>query len=142
MNQILVPVDGSENAGRAVRHAAALAHRMELPLRLFYVLPATSSEVTGMSGLSREEVQEKVQAAAGRAFEAARTHLGHVPGLRVEEATAIGDPATEILGRASADPGTHLVMGRRGLSRVETLLLGSVSDKVVREAPVPVTLIT
>lgn len=141
MNQILVPVDGSENAARAARFGASLATRLDLPMVLFHVLPATSAEVTGMSGLSREEIQEKVQAAARRAFDSARAELGNPPGLRLEEATAVGDPATEIHGRATAHPGTHLVMGRRGLSALKSFLLGSVSDEVVRNATVPVTLV-
>lgn len=40
------------------------------------------------------------------------------------------------------NPGTHLVMGKRGLSKISRLLLGSVSDKVMRHAPGLITVVS
>jgi nucleotide-binding universal stress UspA family protein len=51
-----------------------------------------------------------------------------------------GDPATAIL--AIAADGVHdlIVMGSHGRGRIHRALLGSVSERVLREAPVPVLL--
>jgi nucleotide-binding universal stress UspA family protein len=54
----------------------------------------------------------------------------------------LGDPAEEIVRYAEDDPGVMVIMGRRGLSRMKSLVLGSVSDKVSRHAKSPVTIIT
>jgi nucleotide-binding universal stress UspA family protein len=53
----------------------------------------------------------------------------------------VGDPAEEILRYVNADPDALVVMGRRGLSPVKTLMLGSVSEKVLRGAGGTVTLV-
>jgi nucleotide-binding universal stress UspA family protein len=44
----------------------------------------------------------------------------------------IGDATTEILDYLAENPTTLVIMGRRGLSPIKTLLMGSVSDKVMR----------
>ena len=47
----------------------------------------------------------------------------------------------EILAYLNKRPGTLAVMGRRGLSPIKSLLLGSVSDKVVQHATNPVLVV-
>lgn len=43
-----------------------------------------------------------------------------------------GDAATEIINYLDRHPGSLVVMGRRGLSPIRNLMMGSVSDKVMR----------
>lgn len=142
IKEILVPVDGSDNANRAARFAAELAGALGVPMRLFYVFPAASVEVIGMAGMSRDDIDQAAQAAAQRAFDATRKSLGDALPGDMGEDTSIGDPAEEIVRYAEDDPGVMVVMGRRGLSRMKSLVLGSVSDKVSRHAKSPVTIIT
>jgi len=142
VKEILVPVDGSDNANRAVRFAASMASSLDVPVRLFYVFPAASVEVIGMAGMSRDDIDQAAQAAAQRAFDKTREALGDDAPNDMEEETSIGDPAEEIVRYAEDDPGVMIVMGRRGLSRMKSLVLGSVSDKVSRHAKSPVTIIT
>jgi nucleotide-binding universal stress UspA family protein len=142
VKEILVPVDGSDNANRAVRFAASMASSLDVPVRLFYVFPAASVEVIGMAGMSRDDIDQAAQAAAQRAFDKTREALGDDAPKDMEEETSIGDPAEEIVRYAEDDPGVMIVMGRRGLSRMKSLVLGSVSDKVSRHAKSPVTIIT
>jgi len=142
VKEILVPVDGSDNANRAVRFAAGMASALDVPMRLFYVFPAASVEIIGMAGMSRDDIDHAAQAAAQRAFDKTREALGDDAPGDVEEETSIGDPAEEIVRYAEDDAGVMVVMGRRGLSRMSSLVLGSVSDKVSRHAKSPVTIIT
>lgn len=142
IKEILVPVDGSENANRAVRFAATMAERLDVPMRLFYVFPAASVEIIGMAGMSRDDIDQAAQTAAQRAFDATREALGDAAPKELDEDTSIGDPAEEIVRFTEDDPGVMVIMGRRGLSRMKSLVLGSVSDKVSRHAKSPVTIIT
>ena len=142
VKEILVPVDGSDNANRAVGFAASMAAALQVPMRLFYVFPAASVEVIGMAGMSRDDIDQAAQSAAQRAFDKTREALGDDAPKSMEEETSIGDPAEEIVRYAEDDSGVMIVMGRRGLSRMKSLVLGSVSDKVSRHAKSPVTIIT
>ncbi|WP_345544313.1 universal stress protein, partial [Streptomyces chitinivorans] len=59
-----------------------------------------------------------------------------------EEILLQGEPAHKIIEYLEANPDTHLVLGRRGHSVVERLTLGSISEKVVRHATGPVTVVS
>lgn len=53
----------------------------------------------------------------------------------------LGDPANEVIGYVGEHPKALVVMGRRGLSPIQSLLMGSVSEKVARHAQGAVTLV-
>lgn len=142
IREMLVPVDGSENAIRAARFAIEMARKMDAGVRLFYVFPAASVEVIGMAGMSRADIDQAAQAAAQRAFDKTREALGDDQGVTIEQETSMGDPAEEIIRYTEDDHSIMVVLGRRGLSRMQSLLLGSVSDKVSRHAKSPITIVT
>lgn len=142
IKEILVPVDGSENSIRATRFAIEMAQAMGLDIRLFYVFPAASVEVIGMAGMSRADIDQTAQAAAQRAFDKVREALGDEMPEDVEQETSMGDPAEEIIRYTEDDRTVLVVIGRRGLSRMQALLMGSVSDKVSRHAKSPITVVT
>lgn len=142
IKEILIPVDGSENAVRAARFGMEMAEAMGIGVRLFYVFPAASVEIIGMAGMSRADIDQAAQAAAQRAFDETRDALGSALIDKVEQETSIGDPAEEIIRYTEDDHAVLVVIGRRGLSRMKSLMLGSVSDKVIRHAKSPVTVIT
>ena len=141
INSILVPTDGSENSARAARFGIQLAVMLEVPVTLFYVFPAASVELVGMAGISRQEIDEAAQSCAQRALDEVRLALDADMQQRFQQAITIGDPAEEIIARTEADPATMVVMGRRGRSPLKSLVLGSVSDKVLRHAAAPVTVV-
>lgn len=138
--EILVPVDGSNNSLRAVEYALGLARSIEARIRLFYVFPVSSVEIIGMAGMSRDDIEHAAQAAAQRVFDKLHGEIGEVE-LPIEDETSIGDPAEEIIRCTEDDHELLVVLGRRGLSRIQSLLLGSVSEKVVRHAHSPVLVI-
>jgi len=138
--EILVPVDGSENSLRAVRYALGLAGALGARIRLFYVFPVSSVEIIGMAGMSRDDIEHAAQAAAQRVFDQLHADIGETEVKLVDE-TSIGDPAEEIIRCTEDDHELLVILGRRGLSRIQSLLLGSVSEKVVRHAHSPVTIV-
>lgn len=142
IKEILVPVDGSENSIRAATFAMEMAGAMGIGVRLFYVFPAASVEVIGIAGMSRADIDQAAQSAAQRAFDKTRQGVGEAMIDKVEQETSIGDPAEEIIRFTEDDDKVLVVIGRRGLTRMRSLMLGSVSDKVLRHAKSPVTVIT
>ncbi|ABA58670.1 Universal stress protein, UspA [Nitrosococcus oceani ATCC 19707] len=141
---IIVPIDGSESSQRAARFGDSLAKATGRKMRFLYVFPATPNEVVGMSQLSREDIERAKEESARRALDKAHRAIGD-PEREIEEQVLFGDPAEEIiryidyLAEQSEQP--LVVMGRRGLSRIESLLLGSVSEKVIRYANGAVTIV-
>jgi nucleotide-binding universal stress UspA family protein len=136
---ILVPVDGSEGSGRAAAFAADLAQATSCPLRLLHVYSPTGNEIVGMAQLPKEQIQGISRQSGAAAFKKAREAIS-AKEVEIDEVVAWGEPRTEIVAAAdSAD--ALIVMGRRGLGKVQELLLGSVSDAVLRLATSPVTIV-
>jgi nucleotide-binding universal stress UspA family protein len=59
----------------------------------------------------------------------------------LETAIAVGHPAEQIIRRAEADHIDLILLGRRGMSRFEKWILGSISERVLRYAHCPVMVI-
>lgn len=138
--KILLPLDGSEPALDAVRHALQLVRE---GLRADFVL-ANVQEPTYLYELvlaPDAEVLERASGAAGaHALEAGEALL-RAAGVSFERELAVGDPAhtlAEIIERRSCDA---VIMGARGQGRLRRALLGSVSYEVLHAAPVPVTIV-
>ncbi len=144
IKEVLVPVDGSDNSQRAVKFALELARGLSTRIRLFYVFPLSSVEIIGMAGMSRDDIDQAAQSAAQKVFDKVHEEISATAGehgIEISDETSVGDPAEEIIRCTEDDEGVHVVLGRRGLSRIQTLLLGSVSEKVVRHAHGPVTVV-
>lgn len=142
INEVIVPVDGSENSVRAVRFALQMAAAMDAGVKLFYVFPAASVELVGMAGMSRDDIEHAARKSGERVFGQVREALGGEIVEPMAFESAMGDPAEEIIAYTEQHGDALVVIGRRGLSRMRTLLLGSVSDKVIRHARTPVTVVT
>lgn len=139
MERLLVPVDGSEASLRATAWAAAYAARSGAELILLHVHDARGSETLALGSLDAAQIQEAERRIAGPSFDKARARIG--AGTAVRTLVSIGDPAAEIVALARREQASLIVMGSRGLSPVRELLLGSVSEKVIRHAHCAVTVV-
>ena len=149
---ILVPVDGSACSLRALQHAAEVAAALGATLRLLHAtyrrpsdLPESPSLISEMLAGSHSHYNEQAFAKvaeekAREVFAAAREQVDEGK-VEVEEMMLEGDPATAIVRHARETEGCMLVIGRSGRNRAQELLLGSVSHRVVHQAPCPVTLV-
>jgi nucleotide-binding universal stress UspA family protein len=127
---ILHPTDFSEAAAAAFQVARALARDHDARLVVLHVLPPTFSD-TAAPALEPVRTWEEEGAKMCRLCPAD-------PGTRVEYRQVEDDPAAGIL-RVARDLDCDLiVMGTHGRMGLARLLLGSVAEKVVREAPCPV----
>jgi nucleotide-binding universal stress UspA family protein len=117
-SDVLCPVDLSAISGGALRYAAALAAWHEARLTVLFV--RTGHRVTS----TERDLADFVESAIG----------AHAADLRVTD----GDGVSEIVRLATALPADFVVMGTHGISGFKQLLLGSVTERVLREAPCPV----
>ena len=139
-SHILCPVDFSETSDRALRHAIALAEWYDARLTVLHVLPTATSALPPVAALGDVAVAIPDPPSPAHA-EAALRHLvagvgagTTAPGLRVAE----GRPHEVIVGDAASLQADLLVLGTHGHGGFHRLLLGSVTEKVVRTAPCPV----
>jgi nucleotide-binding universal stress UspA family protein len=135
---VLVAFDGSKEAELALDHAIAMAQVYRARLALVAVVappPLLAWQAPGGLRGMHESEQTELDAALRRAAD-------RVPDdMSVTTRLLDGDPARELL-RAARD-GEHdvLVMGSRGRGRMTAALLGSVSNRVMHDAEIPVIVI-
>jgi nucleotide-binding universal stress UspA family protein len=125
-SKIVVGYDGSESARRALESAAALAGDQTLLVVVSAAEPYPRSGITIPANLDRAELQRRRDE-----LDDARTFLSD-RGLHVETLQVRGDPAAALV-EAAADADLAVV-GSRRLTRLQRLVLGSVSSKVVHNA--------
>ena len=143
--RMLVPVDGSEQANRAVDAAVELAERFAGGILILCVyrhhspLEASLSMVRGSGNLDTPDealhgyAEDLVKEAKERAIAAGAT--------TVEAYAKRGHPARTIVAFAEKHGADSIVMGTRGLGDFGGLLMGSVSHKVTSMAKVTVVLV-
>ncbi|AEE66697.1 universal stress family protein [Bordetella pertussis] len=140
MLKILVPVDGSECAVRAVREAIKVANDSKgAQLHLLNVqLPLISGHAKMF--LRHNELQSYYQA-EGEAALATVLPVVAESGIPFESEMRTGQYGETIANYAKEKQCDRIVMGTRGLGAVGGLLLGSVARKVIHLADVPITLV-
>ncbi|HET7731504.1 MAG TPA: universal stress protein [Usitatibacter sp.] len=140
MLKLLVATDGSDNAMRAVQHVAALARRgIAVHAVLCNVQPPVMSGEVG--AVAPMEIAEARRTRAAEAAFAAGTAVLEAAGVEVTLHEAEGDAAREILSAAATHRCDGIVVGRRGMGAVASLVAGSVSSQVIRRSTLPVTLV-
>ena len=138
--QILLAIDGSDEAKQAAQAATELSRETGSEVHLVYVLP-TPAQLIGHH-LYSDEIRESLIGGAERDAETflkeQAEKVGSDGGKVAETHLRSGDPDKEILRAAEALGVGLIVIGSRGLGAVSRALMGSVSDSVVRHAHCPV----
>lgn len=142
MGVIVVATDGSDAASAALDEAIALAGATGDTIAAITVWRA----LQGDFGLERPTTVR-----FGTLLEAERRHADHTleeaerrgrdAGVSVEARLATGDPAERICTFAAERRARMIVMGSHGYGPVRSLLVGSVSGAVIREATCPVLVV-
>jgi len=133
---ILIGYDGSAQSDKATESALALAQSLDSKVLLFAVArppePATMVEVDAMLDDAREHFEEQFKKIVQRAKDL---------GVELQTDIAVGHPVEQIVHRAEIDHVDLIVLGRRGRSRFEKMLVGSTAEKVLRYAHCPVMVV-
>lgn len=137
--RILVPLDGSPLATKALDHALAVFPEAEITV-LNIVVPLDIHMSEGGILSPDEELHEQERERAERIIEAAkRRALDH--DTTVTATTEEGSPVDTIIEFINDNNIDHIVMGSHGRSDLTQILLGSVAGAVVKRSPVPITVI-
>ena len=141
-HRILVAIDGSEHAHRALLEAADLAELSNARLTVMTVCQKPSGLLVGgpvvppvdLHGLDEALEREHQQLLEGS--------LEEIPqDVSVVKILAHGSPASAILEQARSGEHDLIVLGSRGRGGMTALLLGSVSHQVMQRSPIPVLVI-
>jgi nucleotide-binding universal stress UspA family protein len=134
--KIMVGYDGSQQADKAAEVAFSFARSVDCKVLVFAVArppePATRVEVEAML----EDAEEHFEAS----FKKLRQRAAELD-VGLETAIAVGHPIEQIVHRAEMDNVDLIILGRRGMSRFEKMLVGSTSEKVLRYAHCPVMVV-
>jgi nucleotide-binding universal stress UspA family protein len=133
-HHILVALDGSADSRTALRHAVTLARDQNAKLTLLTVVPHQPTPV-GPGVAPPPETAESHNEIIKEALHEIPKDIGVT--TRLEN----GEIAITILKVVAEDQYDLLVMGSHGHSRVHRALLGSVSEKVLHKAAVPVLML-
>ncbi len=143
MKNILVAADASSASKRAIKMAAQLAVQFGADLQIVHVIrdmqiPFEIKEIPELEDKTietfndvRETVMRKIAESVLK--EAKETAIAEGAST-VKTSIGTGDPATSILGFAKRAQTDMVVIGTRGLSKLKSSVLGSVSRKVANNA--------
>lgn len=130
---ILLPFDGSEAAAAALHHAGEIAHWADGTIQLLFVADTARDSVTVVDADVVDALVQEGETVLDEAAATLRT-------LGVDHDTEVvqGNPAPTIVEYAERYDHDAVVMPTHGRTRLSRYLLGSVTEKVVRLASVPV----
>jgi nucleotide-binding universal stress UspA family protein len=141
MRKLLVPIDSSESAARALQHAIGLAEAdpaIELHIVNAHAPPVVYGEIAVY--LSEERVRELQRQHSEDilkpAVEAAKT-----AGVKYTTEILIGDVPAVLVQYAEEKDCDGILMGTRGMGAIGNLVMGSVATKVIHLTKLPVTLV-
>jgi nucleotide-binding universal stress UspA family protein len=138
--KILVPLDGSDLSEAVLPVVAGLAGPFDLAIELFAAIePIPAYAAAELSPACSGEVLRRVETEAGGYLAKAAGRL-EARGLRVAHGVALGGAVDAIVRRAGDGGAAMIAMTTHGRSGLGRLLLGSVAERVLRTAPVPVLL--
>jgi nucleotide-binding universal stress UspA family protein len=136
--RILVPLDGSARAERAIPVAARIARALGGSVILLRVAtaPVDTGKYSSASGYVEETVDTDLTGATRYLENIAGSN--ELAGIKTEVKTFIGAVAPTILSAAQSFHANLIVMCSHGYTGFKRWALGSVADKVTRHSPIPV----
>ena len=148
--RILVPLDGSELAERALplaqsisQSSAAAIHLVQVVSRLPELEAGRAGDSIQVAELERDAARQLIEARITRGKE----YVGRVaaqlekPGIEVATAMLEGGAAENIINYTREHSIDLVVMSTNGFGGLKRLLLGSVTDRVIRSCEVPVLVV-
>lgn len=139
--KILIPVDGSDGANRAVDHVIAGASLLkEMPQIALLNVQWNVASGNVKLFINRQTINDYYREQGMAALAMPREKLD-AAGLAYTYHISIGTPANAIVQYAQEQQVDQIVLGKSGKGSLSSLLLGSVASKVLHLAPLPVVVV-
>ncbi len=137
--RIITPVDGSESSKRSAKKAIYLAKKMDVELITLYVVHVPISAYVGppyspviyTGDTEIKEIRKKMKKEGALVLDEIEEMASKV-GLTITKKILEGSPDEEIIRISKKDD--LIVMGAKGISAIDRIFLGSVSEKVLHNA--------
>lgn len=137
--RIITPVDGSESSKRSAKKAIYLAKKMDVELIALYVVHVPISAYVGppyspviyTDDNEIKEIRKKMKKEGALALDEIEA-IASKAGLTITKKILEGSPDEEIIRISKKDD--LIVMGAKGISALDRIFLGSVSEKVLHNA--------
>ena len=134
---ILVPIDFSSHANRALKLAIGLAKTFSAKIHLLHAYHLSVSITMADAVIVPQSFWDSIRDASARKLEkSSQTVTGE--GVECENHLVAQMPSAAIVETARQVGADLIVMGTRGLSGLKHVVLGSVAERTVRTAPCPV----
>jgi nucleotide-binding universal stress UspA family protein len=146
----LVPLDGSDHADKALSYALDLAEKYDAEVVFLSVIPSIAIPMvaypdTGMAYINPETIENYMLGLKNsheRVLSQALKRANAIgPNMKISTKIAEGRPSDTIVKAAKDGNFDIIIMGSRGLGGIKEFVLGSVSHRVVNEAPCPVLIV-
>jgi len=141
--KILVPLDGSELAEKALPHAVALAKQSSAEVTLLTVVQLS----LGFTGTKLEAIPEAAAERRVALRTEAMTYLEKIQrdlkeqGIHARSIALDGDVAAQIIAYAESEAIDLIAMATHGRGGIDRFVMGSIAEKVVRHTSKPVLLV-
>lgn len=133
---ILVPTDGSDHAVRAAEHGLGLARAFDATVHVINALDVRAAAGPFDAGGVDEEYVAQLEEEREKTIEAVETVVDESDDVRT--AVIRGKPSEAILEYAADNDAELLAMGTHGRSGLNRYIAGSVTERIVRHADIPV----
>jgi nucleotide-binding universal stress UspA family protein len=139
--RILIATDGSDRSKKAAEEGVELAKALGAQVvALNVVNEVVVASAVRQLGADRKEVESKLKTAGQKAVDEIKK-MGDAAGVKVDTVIRIGAPANDVIDVAGAEKADLIVMGSHGESGASKLLIGSVVQKVLYWATIPVLVV-
>lgn len=147
--KLLVPIDGSKASINALKKAIEIAKKYDFLMTLLMVVEESHwgyernqnfwHQVDGsiITVGVEHEVVTKMEVRAAELLDEI-TSAFDFSGIALEKTVVTGEPSIEILDLAKNEGFDLIVMGNKGMSKIKRFFTGSVTQRVIAEAPCPV----
>lgn len=146
MKKVLVAVDGSEASAQALRKAAELAKSGGAELFLLHVGAISALDLAnphvpmGGDDVLPSQIEQRLQKRGEDILQVAQQQISDL-NLKVKTQMLLGHPGDAICEIADEEQPDFVVVGSRGQNKLQRMVLGSVSDYVVRHCGSPVIVV-
>jgi nucleotide-binding universal stress UspA family protein len=145
VKKILAPTDLSENSRWGVHYALIVGGELDAAVTIYYVV--TGNEIAGFRRRHTKKTvvaanfNDLMQAYEIRLRSFVEENVTVISPVKVSQKVEFGTPEISIVETANTEKADWIIMATRGMGGLSKIVLGSVTEEVIRNAPCPVVAI-